>query len=42
MTTMALVGRANYRLCGHIPRRTWAAALGTVPELVANPPHGES
>ena len=42
MTTMALVGRAIYRLSGHIPRRTWAAALGTVPELVANPPHGES
>ena len=35
---MALVDRAIDRLRSHIPQRTWAAAMGVVPELAAKPP----
>ena len=38
----ALVDRAIERLRSHIPQRTWAAALGAVPELADNPPGGAS
>ena len=38
----ALVDRAIERLRSHIPQRTWAAALGAVPELADNPPRGAS
>ena len=35
---MALADRAVERLRSHIPQRTWAAALGAVPELAAGTP----
>ena len=35
---MALADRAIERLRSHIPQRTWAAALGAVPELAARTP----
>jgi len=35
---MALADRAIERLRSHIPQRTWAAALGAVPELAAGTP----
>jgi phospholipase/carboxylesterase len=36
--SMTLADRAIERLRSHIPQRTWAAALGAVPELAARPP----
>ncbi len=38
---MALADRAIERLRSHIPQRTWAAALGAVPELAARTPSAD-